>query len=349
MMKALFLALLAWLLVCVGPDPNQDKVTPDRPVTTRHCGMSWKASGRITALAIQPLVEDHVNWIVQTPFGWQRGLDSPEIRLVTSGHVLWGETDEGLAVTTNLARKRGIRTLLKPHVWIGRAWRAEIRMPDEAAWDQWFASYRRFILHYARLAEKLDIEALCIGTELRSTVNERPGAWRALIAEIRQVYGGQLTYAANWFAEFEEVPFWDELDYIGIQAYFPLSDGTDPTTEELKAGWQAHLDSIERVAKRFGKPVLFTELGYRSVAGTAATPWEWPSHGETTEIDLELQARCYEAFFETFWNKPWFAGAYFWKWHPSHFRAGGENNRGFTPQNKPAERVMAAWYGRTPP
>ncbi len=67
--------------------------------TERQRGVSWVAGRKITALNIQPLVEDHVNWIVQTPFGWQRGIDTPRIKLSTTGGVLWGETDKGLAAT----------------------------------------------------------------------------------------------------------------------------------------------------------------------------------------------------------------------------------------------------------
>jgi hypothetical protein len=35
----------------------------------------------------------------------------------------------------------------------------------------------------------------------------RPKYWQELILEIRKVYKGKLTYAANW-DEFKRVPFW---------------------------------------------------------------------------------------------------------------------------------------------
>lgn len=323
------------------------------PAGEKHRGVSWVAGREVAPEDFRPLVENHVNWIVQTPFGWQRRVDSPEITLVTSGRVYWGETDEGIRVTTELARRHGIRTMLKPHIWLSDrrdgAWRGEIRMASEAEWDKWFESYRTFILHYARLAEANGIEALCIGTELRSTVNERPQDWRAIIAEVRKVYRGRLTYGANWYGEFEEVPFWDDLDLIGIHGYFPLSTEQRPTRPELIHGWRTYLERIARLQKRYGKPVLFTELGYRSVRAAASKPWEWPRAGEDARVDLELQADCYRAFFETFWDKPWFAGVYWWKWYPKDEQAGGKQHRGFTPQNKPAEKVMAQWYGRRHP
>lgn len=173
----------------------------------------------------------------------------------------------------------------------------------------------------------------------------RPADWRRLIAEVRAVYGGKLTYSANWHREFEEVAFWDDLDYVGIQAYFPLADKHSPTVEELMAGWRRHLPAIETVARRTDRPVLFTELGYRNSADAAIEPWRWPDWVERMfgATDAETQARCYEAFFRTFWHRPWFAGAYIWKWFPGR----GSRPRGisFSPQGLTAEAVLGRWYG----
>lgn len=320
------------------------------PVPAKQRGVSWVAGREITAENLRPLVNDHVDWIVQTPFGWQQSCDSPHIALVTSGRGLWGERDEGLTTTAALASSLGICTLLKPHIWIlrpdGKS-RMDIAMGGEADWARWFASYREFILHYAELAERDHMEMLCVGTELGSAVVGREDDWRRLIADIRRVYHGRLTYAANWYREFEEVPFWDALDYVGIQAYFPLSEKGNPTVEELSAGWKPHLAAIERVAARVGKPVLFTEIGYRSVPDAAARPWEWPSRFEpdSAPSDPGLQARCYEAFFRTVWPRKWMAGAYWWKWFPDGRHHGERAATGFSPQGKPAEAVLARGYG----
>ena len=115
---------------------------------------------------------------------------------------------------------------------------------------------------------------------------------------------------------------------------------------DLKAGWAPHLEAIDRVRKKHGKPVVFTEIGYRSTTDAAIEPWQWPQRGPSPLVDLETQSSCYRAFFELFWDQPWFAGAYLWKWFPRHERAGGEKHHGFTPQNKPAEKIVEEWYGR---
>ncbi len=325
-----------------APEPS-----PSTGAASRQRGVSWVAQPyAVEAENFDSLVAANVDWIVQTPFGWQIGLQGT-VELETEGKIFWGERDVGLEVTTRLARARGVKTLLKPHVWIRRGggkWRSDISMADEDGWRRWFDSYREFILHYARLAERLGIEALCIGTELRQTVVHRPDDWRRIIAAIRAVYSGELTYAANWYQEYLEVPFWDRLDYVGIQAYFPLTARERPSLAELRSGWQAHLAEIEALQRRVGKPVLFTEIGYKSTPGATAEPWRWlkSDEYESLPVDLELQADAYRAFFEVFWPRPWVAGAYFWKWFPV---APAPDNPGFTPQGKPAERVLATWYG----
>lgn len=315
-------------------------------------GVSWVAGASVSSEDIQPLVENHVNRIVQTPFGWQENWNSPVVSLVTDGGIYWGEKDLGITTTAELARAAGIKTLLKPHIWLsnmrGGKWRGEIAMDTEADWRSWFDSYEKFILHYAHLAEKNQIEALCVGTELRLTASLREQDWREVIRKVRSVFSGRLTYAANWYLEFEEVKFWDALDFIGIQAYFPLSDTTSPSLNELIEGWMPYKATIDSISTAYNRPVVFTEVGYKSSIDTAIEPWEWPTHPlqPADEADLETQATCYEAFFQTFWNEDWCEGAYFWKWFP-RVRHPDKFYRNFTPQHKPAQEVMAKWYRNT--
>jgi len=349
MKKTILLLLILFSSVILFLDLNSR--TAASKVTERQRGVSWVAGHEsVVKEDFQPLVKNHVNWIVQTPFGWQREFNSPAIRMATDGRVMWGERDAGLETTTRLAKQLGIKTLLKPHIWMRPSstgkWRSDIEMATEADWQSWFSDYRIFILHYAKLAAKNEIEALCIGTELHQTAVKKGKEWRKIISEIRQVYDGKLTYAANWYKEFEKIKFWSELDFIGIQAYFPLTEKENPSIEELKKAWQPHVESIKKISKKYNKPVVFTEIGYRSDADAAIKPWEWParrSREMASGQDLQTQVNCYEAFFQTFWEKEWVAGAYFWKWFPKGRNSGNHDKR-FSPQGKPAEQVMAKWY-----
>ncbi len=295
-----------------------------------------------------------VTHITLISFGFQPGYDVPEIRL--NNNARWfSESDRGIRMLARQADSLGLRLILKPHIWVGEysaggQARHSIGFETEAQWAQWEAQYRAFLLHYARLAHEVDAAVLVVGTELANVAKTRPAFWRDLIAEVRHHYGGALTYAANWWEEYEDIPFWDALDYVGVQAYFELSKEENPTVEMLRAGWKQPCETLQQLSERTGRPVLFTEIGYRNVPDAAAQPWRWPSRGEaaTVQPDDALQARLYEAFFESLWRQPWFAGAILWKWHPA---ADEERRRrrylDFTPQGKPAEAVIARWFTRS--
>lgn len=94
------------------------------------------------------------------------------------------------------------------------------------------------------------------------------------------------------------------MDYIGIQAYFPLSDDPGALPAALRRAWKEHLNAIEQVATRFGKAVIFTEIGYRSDSEAPQRPGEWSDRGPPQAVDLVAQKACYDAFFETVWTRP---------------------------------------------
>ena len=163
----------------------------------------------------------------------------------------------------------------------------------------------------------------------------------AKIQEIRKVYKGKLTYAANW-DEYKRITFWNQLDYIGIDAYFPLTDKKSPTIEEFELGWQTHKNEIKKVQSQFKKPILFTEYGYRSIDFTGKKPWE--SNRTEGSVNLEAQKNGLQAIHNQFWKEEWFVGGFLWKWFHTHDRVGGLNNNRFTPQNKPAELLIQQLY-----
>jgi hypothetical protein len=333
--------MLLVLLVVVSGRAPLEGVSP----TEKMRGVCFVAGGPVDDTNLTELRSLGVGWISQTPFGWQKNHDDPHLALVTDGHVYWGERDVGLRKTTRLAHRQGIRTLLKPHIWLmdrsNGFWSGTIKMQSEPDWRAWFDSYQRFILHYARLAQEEGDDALCIGTELGGTAH-RESDWRRVIAAVRQVYDGRLTYAANWNGEFENIAFWDALDFIGVQAYFPLSDKPDPTLEELIRAWQPYREGLETLSRRTGKPIAFTEVGYRSTAGAAVEPWLWRSAGT---IDHGEQARCYEAVFRSLWDESWFLGTFWWKWFPHWEENRSLGDGSFTPQGKEAVTVISRWYG----
>ena len=282
----------------------------------------------------------HAEWIALNPFAYQPAINDPS--------VFYGDDppDAHLVHAIEEARRLGLKVMLKPHVWLRRAnadeWRGVIDMDTEAEWQAWFTSYGKFILHYAAMAEREHVALFCVGVELSRTAIEREADWRSLIDQVRERYSGPIVYAANWWEGYDRVPFWDAVDYIGINAFFPLADSADPSLAELRSGAKEVADGIEVVQRAVDKPVIFTEVGFKSVTGTSVRPWKWPRRFEPA-VNVEEQSRCYQAIFETFWSKPWFYGLYWWKWY-SDLDRGGISDGDFTPRRKPAEHVLSEWY-----
>lgn len=290
---------------------------------------------------VDAFLKIHADHAAVMPFGFIKDLSSPEIIFDTE-RQWYGETSVGAQQYIELLRANKVRVMLKPQIWI---WRGEftggLKMETEEDWKILEASYDDFMLSYAKLAQETKAEILCIGTELEQFVKNRPEYWEELIVKIRKVYKGKLTYASNW-DEYKRVPFWRSLDYIGIDAYFPLSDAKTPTVEELKEGWKPWKESIAALAKNTSRPVLFTEFGYRSMNYTAKKPWLVDRNEEA--VNLEGQVNAKKAIFEEFWTEDWFAGGFVWKWFINHEKAGGGSDNRFTPQNKPAEEIIKLFY-----
>ena len=300
----------------------------DHPVFLQK-GVNFTAEGRggygsPQALEILRQLPGYgVNAIAIVPYGMTRR-GSTSIR---HGGLERSEDIEKLAAE---AQKLRLRIMLKPQIWIpgGFTGDLEFETPNDRA--AWFQAYREFITHHAELAQRIKADIFCVGTEF-SKLSTHDAEWRRIIADVRKIYKGPLTYAAVQGPEFETLRFWDALDYIGLNNYYPLPDDLSATAIVAK---------VEAVHRRFRKPVIFPEAGFSSLEAPHRAPWD-----ETPrKLSVEDQARCYEAVFRAFWGKPWFKGVYWWKVGTNGF--GGPQDGSHTPWRKPAMEVVRRWYKR---
>lgn len=305
-------------------------------------GISFVSSrDTINNVHIKPVLNLHANYAAIMPFGFIKKLSHPEI-MFNNDRQWFGEREAGVKQYVESLKAHQIKIMIKPQVWVSKGvFTGGIKMASEADWLELEKSYSNFILTYAKLAEELETEIFCIGTELEGFIDHRPDYWKQLIVEIRKIYSGKLTYAANW-NEYDRTPFWNQLDYIGIDAYFPVSNEKTPTLEMCKEGWLKHKPSIENFYKTYKKPILFTEFGYRSVDFAGKAPWN--SDRNMTTVNLEAQSNTMQALFDEFWNEDWFAGGFVWKWFHNYEQSGGPSDSRFTPQNKPAEALIKAQF-----
>lgn len=289
------------------------------------------------ASALRVLREAGAAWVSLSPFGY---LPEPGVPVVLSSARggVDEETDEAVAEAAARARALGLRTWLAPRLW-ARGPASDLSFPA-GDWPRFFARYREFLLHWALLAERERIDGLVVGHELASSTALHPDRWRALIADVRAVYTGTLTYAATP-AEAARVPFWDALDLVGVTFGAPLAAAPTRDPAVLRAGAGRLLAGLAPVAKRFGRPLLVAGAGYPALAHAAVRPRETAGGAP----DPEAQRACYEAVVEALDGPDWVAGMLWSSW-PSG--GAGEDAAGaaLSPRGRPAEAVVRAAFAR---
>ncbi len=299
------------------------------------------------------IIGSNIEHLVLVPYGHMESIDNPALTFKGRGRRTSIDRDSMFAVLAQKALDEGLQVIIKPQIWLRanrEKWITDIDFKDKAELAQWTSDYTDFIIHYARLSERVGASHFCIGTELTEMTRNHPEYWRSLISQVRKIYSGKIFYAGNWYKEYEQITFWKDLDLIGVQAYFPICKKDHPTLEELVAGWQGYKKQLKKLSQKLDKPILFSELGYRSSHNAASEPWVWvdDSSVSTMRVSRETQAHCYEAFFQTFWHEPWFAGALIWQWQArfDNDPHSMNENLDFTPQHKPAQDIITRWFAR---
>lgn len=216
--------------------------------------------------------------------------------------------------------------------------------------EQWLAiesAYTELFYEFAKLSVDFpQVKILSIGTELKEFTKRRPQFFIGLIAKIRTDFPNlQLTYAANW-DEYKTISFWGDLDYIGVNSYFPLVNKATPTVSEIKDALLPIKNDLASLSCQNNKPVLFTEYGFRSMDFAA---WESWLLGPVTisNYNFEVQNNGYTAFYDTFWSEPWVSGGFFWEWRLNlEGEVNNPNNNGWYINGKPAEITIREQYAK---
>ncbi|WP_299672803.1 hypothetical protein [uncultured Polaribacter sp.] len=300
-------------------------------------GMNAFRVGRRKNISISNYIKTNIEWIAVIPYFYQETESSIKINSPEKMGV-WSKRDSAFIRDIKKLHTKDIFVMIKPHLWMSSGWRSNINFDTQENWNSWFEGYRKNIIHYAKMAQETNAALFCIGTELQSSLKELPKKWLLLIQEIKTIYKGKLTYAANWDDTYDFTDFWNEMDYIGIQAYYPLTENSNPNLEQIKTGWNKHMPSLKKLSKKYHKQILFTEVGYRNDLYATKKPWEWSNYFQRflTKKSDKTQQLAYEALFQKLWKEDWFAGTFPWEWNSSDFPI----------YKKPSQNTIAIWYGK---
>lgn len=303
-----------------------------------------------TAEALADMAAHGANVVALVPTHYVASKDSAEIFANEQT-----ESDENVIAMMRKARALGLKVVLKPHVHIADFSLHHLIEPTDSR--RFFKGFRELMVHYARMAQDEHADLFVLGGELVSLTKPRYEAeWRRVIDAVRRVYGGPITYAANWGEELQ-VPFWDALDVIAVDMYAPLTKGDDPTVNEVVAGWLEPpvngavrdlynglpvAEAMRRLSRYHDKPIIFAEIGYRSIDGAGTGKMD-DAEGAR---DLEEQAVLYEGLARAMTDAgaDWLKGLLFWVWPTEPARPGAAvpDPDGFGVAGKPAADVFAS-------
>lgn len=303
----------------------------------RHPGRGYgsEAYGR----ALDEAVQMGATWVSLTPFGRIGSLSSTQVSL--EFEAPFEENRANIVRGIEMAHRRGLRVLLVPHLWVESGeWRALIDPGTGAGWEAWARSYERFLVTWAEVAQSTGAEMLSVGVELRSWVTtERAASFFPVIAAVRRVYTGLLTYSANW-DDVDDTAILQELDLVGINAFYPLAEEEGARLPELLQGAEGVAKKLERLAKAQKKPILLTEIGYKTASNPAVKPWIWPEDMKKVVLSQRDQAEATFALVQPLLDRPWFAGFFVWRIYADPDDVSQEPEFGFSPRGKLAERVV---------
>jgi hypothetical protein len=304
-------ALLLWISILGWSKPPEKRESINgMTISCQTWGWEWGTDEMVEAM--RELKTLGVNWMAIHPYASIRRDGSVRSWRMESGAQL-----DWLTRPIEEAHRLGLKILIKPHLayWgSGFRWRGEINFNEDEEWERFFSSYEEWIRNLAKICS--DADAFVIGTELDGTVHFDT-QWRKIIQVLREESDAPITYAANW-TDYERISFWDMLDAIGIQAYFPLTNSSEPPDEKLLANsWKRKLRELNKFARKHNRPIVFTEIGYDVSTQAARKPWE---RGDRKPSGEEIQKLCLKSALSALAEDDEVIGAFLWKWFPGNPR-----------------------------
>lgn len=304
---------------------------------------------------IKNLKANGINLIQLNPFGYQPAV--ADRRILFDDKTL---SDADLTQEIRDIHTAGLKAMLAPHLWLDRAnnapWRSQLNYENKSEILEWFDAYEKFILHYARIAQQTQSEVFAVGVELESLA-KNADAFRDLIRKIRALgYTGLLTYECEaWNAE--NIAFWPELDFIGLNMYYSFD--AEPRSEKETAF--SHLVDFQkdrlafhaRHAARLGLPWVITEFGYPAHQKAISKTSAWPEtmrvrDDRAQEIGFLAMEQALVGQVRSGLSQP--SGIIFWK-YVTTLNSYEQRNYAtdFIVESKPAEKIARRIAGRFTP
>jgi hypothetical protein len=318
-------------------------------------------------IAFSSLQNTGANEVVITP-AWTWVQDNPFPIIEFNPNTAPLETE--LQEMAKLGRDHGLHISLRPTFITGEFdpdtwWQQGVR--NLLWWDMWFEEYRSFVLSYAYQAQQNGVEKLIIGGpevipalpfgqlpdgSSSGVPVDSETRWRDLIAEVREQFTGQLAFELEVSEELSQVPpFIDLFDQVHLFWHSPLDAGESGDLQ--RAAIESQLSRVLDEDALDNKPITIS-LAYLSLENSAAAcpqradgscrPLSDFSRGQVVDIDLEVdleaQARIYDAFLRSIADEPQIKGLYARGFYPAAIL----HDKSLSVYGKPAQDVLDAWF-----
>ena len=288
--------------------------------------------------SLHKLHQTGANSVAFIPFMKQESVQATNLFLAEN------VSDEQLIAGIREAKRQRLHVVVKPQLLVSGSWAGRIKLATDADEKIWFKRYITHLVHYARIAETNKADAFVIGTEMKRL--RKSQYWPDVIQAIRRYFSGHLTYAAHGIDGIIAFPYWDLLDSVGVTLYPVFPEKAD--AGQVHAVIKQHIDKLGKtIRKQSGKSVWVLEIGTPSAEGWERYPWDWRKlRDEKPRADIQMQALIMKEWLRSI-DRSWIEGVWIWKWRSSP-QAGGEEDSGYTVQNKPAQlMIQTAWQCAT--
>lgn len=237
-------------------------------------------------------------------------------------------TPQALKDGITYAHSLGLKVFIEPLLTVNESpnWGGLLYFSSYAQSQAWFDGYWAGYQPYVQAAQAAGADQLGIATELQALEMQPDSLWNTLISRIHADYSGHLTYDMNWNSLTLHIPQWlgnPALDYIGISEYQPIAQSPQTmSADQIRSVWTASiLPTLDHLSDRFGKSIIFTEIGYRNATDALYRPWD---HETSAPADPSLQAAAYTVAAQVVFSDKHLVGLFFWAWGTGSFSTSPE-------------------------
>lgn len=254
----------------------------------------------------------------------------------------WRESSEGIRDIIAIAKNYGLKVMINPKLVLLNT-NEKLQQKTEADWIRWEKNYIEFITIYAKMAEELSVNILSIGSGLDDIFLARPLFTKKIILEVRKHYKGELIYSADWNT-FHKLTLWHDLDFIGINGYFPLSEERNPSVDKLKIAWATWVDKLRYFSQTYRKKIVFSEYGYMAIDNCTAQNIPNLKIKKDQKLNLHAQKNALEALWQVLSKESFWAGGFLKKWIPEDHIGITYKQKVYSVKDRPAEEVIKNWF-----